>query len=252
MRSGIIDADEFLDLLQGIIARELNKERRAEHTVAWASRNTWHRFPDEEGSRVDYYGKGQLLGAMIDLVMRHETDNRLSLNDVMRFLSRWFGERNVGFEENDIERACTAVSNHDFGEFFARHVTGTMDPPLERILGYAGIDYAEEVIPCSFPFSLRGKRISGRPRRGEAESPEPRPGDTILAVDGEPFEDESEVLRSHAGGDVVVLTLQRGEEEREAEVTLSENAILIPSLSYRENATEAQRALRNSWLGSVH
>ncbi len=95
------------------------------------------------GPRVDYYAKGEILGAAIDLKIRHETDNRKSLDDVMRFLNRWFAERDVGFEEGDIERACTAISNYDFGEFFARHVYGTMDPPLKEYLAYAGIAYEE-------------------------------------------------------------------------------------------------------------
>jgi len=251
VRTGILDQGEFLKILERIIEREQNKERRKEHSVYWASRNAWHRFRDEEGSRVDYYGKGEMLGALIDLKMRHETDERVSLNDVMRFLNRWFAERGVGFEEADVERACTALSNHDFGEFFARHVYGTVDPPLAEYLAYAGIDYAEDVIPCSFPFDLRGKRISGRPQPGDEEKPGPRPGETVAAIDGQEFEDARSFLRGHAAGDVVELTLERGEERRAVEVTLAAEPIVIPSLTLRDDATEKQLSMRARWLGSV-
>ena len=254
VRTGIIDPDEFLKLLRRIISREQNKERRLEHSVTWASRNTWHRYRDEEGSRVDYYGKGQLLGCLIDLTIRHETGGGKSLNDVMRFLNRWFAERNVGFEEGDIERACTAISNHEFSEFFARHVHGTMDPPLGEILAYAGIDYSEEVIECSFPFPVRGTRISGRRPTGETEDEQPegpRPGETIVSIDGVPFENADAFLQTHAAGDVLQMTLGRNDEEREVEVTLIEARRMIPSLSYSEDATEQQRRIREDWLTSV-
>ncbi len=251
VRAGIWTPKEYLSRRESVIAREMNKERRKEHSVFWASRNTWHRFRDEEGSRVDYYGKGELLGALIDLKMRHETDNRKSLNDVMRFLNRWFAERGVGFEEDDIERTCTAISNCDFDEFFARHVQGTLDPPIAEHLAYAGIDYEEEVIDCDFPFDLWGTRIAGRPAP-EGEEPEgPRPGEQIRAIDGRDFEGRHEFLRAHSAGDAIVLTLERGEEQREVDVTLVEASILIPSLSFRADPTEKQRLIRDTWLSSV-
>lgn len=250
-RIGVWTHDEYLEHVRGIIARELNKERRKEHSVAWASRNTWHSFPDEEGSRVDYYGKGELLGLMIDLKIRHETGNRKSLNDVIRFLSRWFGERDVGFEEGDIERACTAISNYDFSEFFARHVYGTMDPPLAEYLGYAGIEYVEDVIPCSFPFDLRGQRVSGRPTPEDEALPGPRPGETIVSAAGAPFEDANTFLRAHAPGDVVTLTLERDEARRDVEVTLEDRPILVPTLRFRFDASEMQQTIRERLLGSV-
>ena len=142
LRTGIIDRSAFLQLFERYIGREYNKQARLEHSVYWASRNVWHRG-EGASPRVDYYATGEILGALIDLKIRHETDNKKSLDDVMRFLNRWFAERGVGFQEGDIERACTAISNYDFGEFFARYVFGTMDPPFAEYFGYAGILYEE-------------------------------------------------------------------------------------------------------------
>ncbi|MFT5292389.1 MAG: putative metalloprotease with PDZ domain [Planctomycetota bacterium] len=254
-RINLWDRERYLGHLSGIVNRELNKPRRRDHSVTWASRNSWHRFNNEEGSRVDYYGKGELLGLMLDLKIRHETNGTKSLNDVMRFMNRWFAERNVGFEEGDVERACTAVSNYDFSEFFARHVVGTMDPPLGEYLAYAGVGYSEEIIPCSFPFSLRRNRIGGR-RLSEDPTPQqlesPLPGETLASVDGEEFGDRDEFLKQHQAGDVVVLTLERNGESRELEVTLSEETRMIPTLTWDENATDKQLAIREAWLTSVN
>ena len=196
-----------------------------------------------------------MLGALIDLKIRHETDNQKSLNDVMRFLNRWFAERGVGFEEHDIERACTAISNYDFSEFFARHVYGTMDPPMAEYLAYAGVDFSEEVIECSFPFTVRGKRISGRfgaRASADDEDPGPRPRDVILTANGEEFEDADSLLKQHVPGDVVKLTLERGDETHEFEVELEDKRRMIPTLSYKDDATRKELRIREAWLTSVN
>ena len=251
VRTGVLTPDEYLAHLAGVISREQSKVRRKEHSVYWASRNGWHRDqPDETEPRVDYYGKGEMLGALIDLKMRHETGNRVSLNDFMRFCNRWFAERGVGFEEGDVERACTAISNYDFGEFFARHVLGTMDPPLAECFAYAGVDYTQEVIPCGFPFSLRGSRVGGRRGQEPAEGM-PKPGEQILAVDGVDWTDANGVLRRHQPGDEVLLRLKDGDEERELAVTLAAKETVIASLKFRQNPSLEQLAIREAWLASV-
>ncbi len=250
-RTGIWDRDRFLDRIQATISREMNKPRRKEHSVYWASRNSWHRFSDEEGSRVDYYGTGELLGMLIDLKIRHETGGTKSLDDVMRFMNRWFAERNVGFADGDVERACTALSNHDFAEFFARHVRGTLDPPFAEYLAYAGVDYEAEVITCSFPFPLRGNRVAGRPRAETEGQAGPRPGEVLVAVDGEEFTTANDILRRHQPGDSVLLLLERRGEEREVEVKLGGEVTLIPRLTFREDATAEELRLRESWLAPV-
>ena len=54
-----------------------------------------------------------------------------------------------------VGNSCTAISNHDFDEFFARHVTGTLDPPLQECFGHAGIEYTEaHELSTALPFSF--------------------------------------------------------------------------------------------------
>ena len=154
VRTGIVDQPAFLGMFERYIRTEMNKEGRKDHSVFWASRNAWHRDAGVR-PRVDYYAKGEILGAMIDLRIRQETDNKKSLDDVMRFMNRWFAEKDVGFEEGDVERACTAISNYDFSEFFARHVYGTLDPPMQESFSFAGIEYTESMDGNQMVPSLR-------------------------------------------------------------------------------------------------
>ena len=49
----------------------------------------------------------------------------------------------------------------------------------------------------------------------------------------------------------MVVTLERNDEEHDVEVTLTDEPILIPSLAFQEDASEAQLAVREAWLTSV-
>ena len=248
-RTGIISRPEYLNKLTGFIRRELNKEGRKEHSVYWASRNVWHRRRDEEQPRVDYYAKGEILGLAIDLKIRHVTGNKKSLDDVMRFFNRWFAERGVGFEEGDVERACTAISNHDFGEFFARHVRGTLDPPLRESFAYAGIEYSEQHITASLPFTVR--RRGGERRllrvRGDAGD-RLNPGDVIKALDGEAGFDTPAFLTKRKAGDQITVSYVRNGQPGETKIRLVEGRNMIPALRFIDDPTDLQRRIREGWL----
>ena len=246
VRTGITTRDEFLSTFAGYCERELNKDARHERSVYWASRNVWHHERDE-APRVDYYAKGEMLGAMIDLKIRHETDNRKSLDDVMVFLNRWFAERGTGFEEGDIERACTAISNHDFGEFFARHVRGVLDPPLAEYLAYAGIEYGEQNATVSaLPFETQ--RAGDGLRVSNASSAEVRVGDVITALGGERNAQPAVFVRDRKPGDKVQVELLRDGKTEQVEVALRERTRMTPTLRFVEQPTEPQRRVRDGWL----
>jgi predicted metalloprotease with PDZ domain len=247
VRTGITSPEEFLASFQRYIATELNKEARHEHSVYWASRNVWHRDRDEP-PRVDYYAMGEILGAMIDLKIRHETQNRKSLDDVMVFLNRWFAERDAGFAEGDIERACTAISNHDFGEFFARHVRGTLDPPLAEHFAYAGIEYtAQHAALSALPFETRRTR-GGLVVTDANGSVQVQPGDVVVAIGGEQNAQPAVFLRDRKPGETVQVEIQHAGETKAIDVALVEQRRLTPTLRFVEQPTAEQLRVREGWL----
>ena len=247
VRTGINSRKEFLAAFERYLDREFNKDSRHEHSVFWASRNVWHRDRDEP-PRVDYYAKGEILGAMIDLKIRHETGNRKSLDDVMLFMNRWFAERGTGFEEGDIERACTAISNYDFGEFFARHVRGVLDPPLAEYFGYAGIEYSEQLaVTSALPFETRRSNNGWRvTHAGGSDSVEA--GDVITALgDAEQLRPASFLRDKKPGDRVKIAFLHQGRAE-EAEVSLVERQRKMSLLRFVDQPTDKQARIREGWL----
>ena len=249
-RSGIISRDRFLQMIQTYIGRETSKPSRKKHSVAWTSRAVWHRLPDE-APRVSYYTKGEILGMLIDLKIRHVTDNKKSLDDVMRFLNRWFAEYDRGFEERDIERACTAISNHDFGEFFARHVNGTLDPPYAEILAYAGLTFDVRSSRHDFPFPWRmrnGKAIV-RGRGTAITDLGLKRNDVIESIDGDKNYNARALLDAKRPGDEIKLVLSRDDEtEHEVMIKVLARDVFIPKLGWMEKPSRKQMAIREGWL----
>lgn len=250
-RCGVMTRDAYLGQIKNTIAFEWSKEGHQRHSVYWASRNVWHRT-EGEPPRVDYYATGEILGLLIDLKIRHETKNQKSLDDVMRFLNRWFGVRRVGFEEDDIERACTAVSNFDFGPFFARHVRGTVTPPFAEYLKYAGINYEESKSDVDFPFALTdnddGTKTVRMRRAAAARDDGLERGDVIVAVTGTTMADVKEFMKTKKAGDAVEIEYKRGEEKKKTTVKLVARPNANAKIEWIAEPTPLQAAIRESWI----
>ena len=151
-----------------------------------------------------------------------------------------------------MERACTAISNYDFSEFFARHVHGTLDPPLKQYLAYAGVEYTERRLASDFPFSYgktrRGLRVGGRRGTTPASDSKPARGDVILAIDGKRNVEPAGFLEKSRPGQDVTLTLVRGERELQISVKLIDKSVIIPRLRMMKSCSALQKTIRESWL----
>jgi S1-C subfamily serine protease len=128
-------------------------------------------------------------------------------------LTRSGASQGVGFAVS----AEQAIASADqlIEEGFVRH-------PL---LGIAGIDVSPEVAEDFGLEASRGAVVDSVQEGTGAEEAGVRPGDIIVAVDGEPLATMSELVaevRGRAPGEVLTLTIMRDGEELELDVTLGE------------------------------
>ena len=84
------------------------------------------------------YLQGELLGSMLDLLIREATRGRRSLDDVMRTLSEQFTPER-GITGQDIERAVHDVCGCDAHSFFEAHVRGARPIDFDRYLRAVGL-----------------------------------------------------------------------------------------------------------------
>jgi len=84
------------------------------------------------------YLQGELLGSMLDLLIREATRGRRSLDDAMRTLSERFTPER-GINGRDIERAVHDVCGCDAHSFFEAHVRGARPIDFDRYLRAVGL-----------------------------------------------------------------------------------------------------------------
>ena len=145
VRSGLIDADSYLELLGQTITRVVRSGGRRKQSVAESSFDAWTKFYKQDANAanaiISYYTKGALIALALDLKVRSETDGNLSLDNVMKAAWQRWGETGEGMPEDGFEKLCAEVTGLDLEDFFAATVRGTGELPLEALLKTQGIEH---------------------------------------------------------------------------------------------------------------
>ncbi|HEY6224541.1 MAG TPA: PDZ domain-containing protein, partial [Gemmatimonadales bacterium] len=124
--------------LEGLITRYLASPGNSRFSPESVSVVTYATPP---GALGDYgasvHLQGEIIGTMLDLVIRDATRGRRSLDDVMRvMMARYSGEQ--GFTTRDIEAVVHEVCGCDVRPFFDRYVRAGNPIPFDRYLALAG------------------------------------------------------------------------------------------------------------------
>src|SRR2546422_2790300 len=101
-----------------------------------------------ENSSISYYPKGELLGMVLDLLIRGRTHGKTSLDDVMRRMYEEFYLqspndsyylRGRGYKTEDFERTASLVVGFDLSDYFKRYARGVEVPPYDEALAQVGL-----------------------------------------------------------------------------------------------------------------
>jgi predicted metalloprotease with PDZ domain len=142
VRSGIDDSTAFFDFISGEIASVAEAPPTA---VSDASLDAW--INPTDGSGGLYYPKGGLTGFLLDIMIRDATNNRASLDNVMRRLYTTTYKQGRGFTPADwwgeVSRASGGKS---FADFARRYVDGREPLPIDSVLALAGLRYESDTV----------------------------------------------------------------------------------------------------------
>ena len=101
-----------------------------------------------QNTSISYYPKGELIGMVMDLLVRGRTKGKASLDDVMRDMYEEFYLqssnssyylRGRGYQTEDLERIASRRSGFDFSDFFKRHVRDVEVLPYDEAFAYVGL-----------------------------------------------------------------------------------------------------------------
>ncbi len=196
---------------------------------------------DKSANRELVYDGGSLIAAALDLQIRNLTQNRSSLDDVMKQMYQEFGLTGRAYAMKDVIRIVSRITGEDFKPFFRRYVVGTERLPLEEYLKAAGVDVeikSGERLPklrYIIHEMLRINSLGGPIDAGMFihRSPQYQDDDELIGISGVPvktFKDIREVAKDWKSGDVVALTLKREGKEIILPVTLGGDASKRPPL----------------------
>ncbi len=254
VRTGLWSRRQFYDDLAAQITELESRPARHWKSVeeasldAWLDRHALHRRPDVS---ISYYNKGYILGVLLDILIRDTTDNRASLDDVLRALNEDFARRGRFYRDStDIRIAAERVAGRSLEEFFARYVAGTDELLSADYLARAGLllkargrSHAEFGFwPARGP---DGTTVATRVEPGSAaQQAGVREGDLLSELDGSPFPRSADRwLREHGAGERVRLRLRRNGDEREVSFALGERQERTYEIEEAGTPTEKQRRI---------
>lgn len=154
VRAGIIDQNYFIQHQVRQINHILRKENLRETPVAELSLDICQ-FDYSEASEILKL-KGQVLGFLLDIQIRANTNNSKSLMDVMQFLNTWFGSQDTGYSDEQILQTINSITASDLTLFFDKYVNGTLPFPAKTIFTKAGIfiESSQDTLPDFGPISI--------------------------------------------------------------------------------------------------
>lgn len=271
VRSSIIDVSTYFHRIAQTINNVLRGRGRFKQSIADASFDAWIKYyrQDENtpNALVSYYTKGSLVALALDLTIRIGTENRKSLDDVMRALWHRYGRDfyNIndgasGITDADAEAIIEEISGLKLQEFFRKYIYGTVEIPLADLFARFGISLNDANIDTKPGLDIRVKR-SGNDcvvthvfEGGAAHRAGISAGDVLLAIDGlrvssdNPAVNLEKQLSRYSIGDKVDTFVFRRDELMKLDVILADEHIPKFILTLSKDETSSMKEARQLWL----
>jgi predicted metalloprotease with PDZ domain len=269
LRTGLWSSQQFYGNLAEQIgelqARPAHRWQSVEQSSldAWYEKYALYNSPEES---ISYYNKGQIVGVMLDLLIRDRTDNRAGLDDVMRALNDQYakagrfynGSEGLRAVMEEVIRSKAPAADADLKDFFARYVSGTEEIQYSDFLGIAGWSLRDtSQHRATLGFSVNRDNgatlsVASVDRESGASEAGLQEGDEVIALNGGTFpRSPDRWLRDHQPGERVSVKVQRGGEALDLSFPLGRLADAAYQIMEIASPTEKQRRIRDGILRGV-
>src|SRR2546427_4478241 len=218
-----------------------------------------------ENTSISYYPKGEVLGIVLDLLIRGKTNGKASLDDVMRRMYEEFYLkspnstyylRGRGYKNEDFERVTSEVAGTDMSDFFKLYVRGVESPPYETAFAQVGLRLVRDPrAPVAVGVSAdendqaNFKIANVRPDSPAAEAGM-EVGDIVTLFGGIKLTPANflKTIARYKPGDRIQITLQRGGHSVRTAMTLGSTQVFDYRVEEMKDASPEAKALRVAWL----
>lgn len=283
VRTGLISAQKYLQLLALAISRVLASPGRHQQCLACASFDAWTKFyqhnENSANATVSYYAKGAMVAFCLDVLIRSAHQNQKSLDDLMRLLWQryWLDDigRSQGVPEDGILQLCQELlppsHRQQLADFWQNAIYGTDEIDIHSAFAYMGIDsdvagsgtggfFAKPTAgktQCSIGAKTEeqagGVKILSVTTAGACVTGGLSAGDVIIAIDGIRASQAlvTRLLARAQVGDVWQISAFRRDELIERRIKIQARPQDALKLSYSATPSAAQQQNRQLWLSGT-
>ncbi len=262
VRTGIWNKDRFYEdfgeQISELESRPADHWQSAEESSldAWLEKYSLYNGPDYS---VSYYTKGQVLGDLLDILIRDRTNNEKSLDDVLRGLNTDFAKQGKTYRDSlDIRLETEKVAGGSFEDFFRDYVAAARPLPYQQTLALAGLELRtveqKRAVLGFTPDRESGGTVTVRAVDDASPAAEAglRPGDVILNWNGGDVpRSPGRWVRERQAGEIVKVRIRRDEKEQALQFKLGEEKEVLYQVSEDSHAGEKAKHIREGLLHGV-
>ncbi len=259
VRTGLWNKQEFYQDLSGQISEIEDRPAEQWQSAEQSSLDAWlekYALYNQPQRSVSYYTKGQILGVLLDILIRDRTDNQKSLDDVLRAMNQDFARAGKFYHDSaDIQLIAEKVAGGSFADFFAKYVSGFEPLPYTDLLSRAGLELHEkETIHAVTGFTVeRDPNGPWTVRIVDADGPAAKSGllvgdEIVRWNNGEPPRRPGRWLNQQKPGDILHLRIRRDDKEMNIDIRLGEQHEKFFQVAESSSGGERARRIREGIL----
>jgi predicted metalloprotease with PDZ domain len=130
---GFLDDFSYLDILNSFFFQRYN----ADTGIGKISMTMGEEKHDHWGL---IYGGGLFVAISQDMIIRKATNNKKSVDNLMKGLFQKYGGTNDGYSLDELRKSLSELSGKDQSDFFKLYVNGTTRIPIDVYLSMAGLN----------------------------------------------------------------------------------------------------------------
>lgn len=221
-----------------------------------------------QNTSISYYPKGELIGLVLDLMIRGKTNGKSSLDEVMlRLYDEFYLKspnatyylRGRGYTTEDFERVASEVGGFDMSGFFRRYVRGTEPLPYDEALAFAGLRLVRQQARQPFDAGIgidwqktNSLTIEVVRNGSPAEDAGLQEGDEVISLGRKNVARENFLvsLARYKQGDSVPISVKRDRRTIQTTLVLGPPERFEYRIEESKDATPEQKAVRAAWLHS--
>ena len=262
-RAGIMTPEDMFSDFQANLKNYENKPGHLYQSATQASYFTWDEGPngrvsDDFNKTISYYDKGPILGLMLDFSIRHATQNKKTLDDVMRLLYyKYYKQLKRGFTEQEFRMECEKMAGSALPELF--EYASTVKPPdYPRYFSYGGLNIDTTTTTVSTTWTglnMRLLRDTMRVVNVDYQSPAWNKGirnrTKVLSIDGVAASPDAfkKAINGKREGDTLNIETEKDGIRQTIAITLAKKREKSFKITPMGNPDMLQAVIYKSWVG---